>query len=246
MRKISSWAKAHIWQSRLIIVLIYLGLNVIGIFTGKLFTEIDISIPEFIVIGCLILTIFIWVIYPDKKVMTSNCKFPETYTFRKACDFSLGVITFVLIVYAGNKWQYLFIKTEKAQATKIIRIKDSSLNNHPLITNFLELIKREDISKLNNREKVKMVKEQIKKVKHDKDTSKEDKTLLIILSIVAALVLLFGLASLSCSIACAGSEALAILVALGGTFLIVLFLLKIIKKIKNRPEKTKEANNQEP
>jgi pilus assembly protein TadC len=147
-----------------------------------------------------------------------------------------------MIIYIGNNWQYLFINNEVAQASKIVRIsKDSAIKNNALIKNFVAKIKNTDISKLSQHEKIKLLKEQIRAIKHDKDTSKSNKTLLIVLSVVLALVLLFCLAILSCSISCSGSEALAVIVAIAGTFLIIFFLVRFIKHLSNRPEKKKEV-----
>jgi hypothetical protein len=139
-----------------------------------------------------------------------------------------------MIIYAGNHWQQLFIKTEAAQASKVIRIvKDSSVHNNSLIQNFISSINNKDVSKLSQREKMRIIKHQIKTIKQDKETSKSDKTLLIILSVIVALGLLFGLGALSCSIACGGAEALAAIVAIAGTFIIIFLLVRTIKRISN-------------
>ena len=45
MKKISYWAKHNIWQTRIIIVAIYVLLNVIGVFTGKLLNATSVIIP---------------------------------------------------------------------------------------------------------------------------------------------------------------------------------------------------------
>ncbi len=90
-----------------------------------------------------------------------------------------------------------------------------------------------DITKLTQKEKLRLIKKQIKTIKQNPETPKSDKTPLIILSVIAALFLLYGLAGLACSIECSGSEGLAILVALAGTFLIIFLLVKVIKRINN-------------
>lgn len=239
MKKISYWAKGHIWPTRFLIILIYILLNVIGIYTGKLLNEINIVIPQPYLIVCIISTIVLWSLYPDRKVKKQLPSF--SYFRRKLFDFSLGVITFLMIIYAGNNWEHLFLHNESAKASNIVKLsKDSSIYNVPLIKNFIASIKEMDVSKLSQREKIRLIKKQIKAINNDKETSKSDKTLLIILSILIAIGLLIGLAALSCSIACAGSEALAVIVALAGTFLIIFFLIKIIKHLSNPKDKKKE------
>ncbi|HUS01783.1 MAG TPA: hypothetical protein VMY77_08655 [Chitinophagaceae bacterium] len=239
MKKISGWARDHIWQARLIIVVIYILLNVIGIFTGKLLREVDVILPQGYLIGCLIFTIALWTWYPDKNSKSVSAP----YVRRKLFDFSLAAVTYLMILFAGNNWDHLFINSESAKASKIIRIpRDSVTTNNILIKDFITSIKNMDVSKLSQKEKIRLIKKQIKQVKQDNNTSKSDKTLLIVLSVLVALILLYGLAALSCSISCGGSEALAIVVALAGTFLIIFFLVKIIKRINNPRPKNKEEN----
>ena len=235
MKKISFWAKDHVWQSRLIIVGIYILLNVIGIYTGQLLREVNIILPQLYFTACIVITLVLWALYPHKKRGSGS----SSYARRKLFDFSLAAVTWLMIIFGGNNWQHLFINSESAKASKSIRIpKDSVANNNVLIKDFITSIKNIDVSKLSQREKARLIKQQIKKVKEDDTTSKSDKTLLIILSVLVALILLYGLAILSCSISCGGSEALAIIVALGGTFLIIFFLVRIIKRINNpRPKK---------
>lgn len=242
MKKISIWAKNHVWQSRLLIILIYILLNVLGIFAGKLLREINVIIPQLYFTACIIITILLWVLYPDNKNLKAGRKPSELYFRRKLCDLSLGAVTFLMIIYIGNNWESLTVKSESAYASKIIRIpKDSALSNHPLIKNFITSIKNMDVSKLTEREKIRIIKKQIKAVQQDNEKSKGEKTLLIILSIIIALGLLFALGALSCSIACSSSGALAIIVAVAGTFLIVFFLVRVIKRISNRPAQKKEG-----
>ncbi len=53
MKQISYWAKKHVWQSRALIVMIYILLNFLGIFTGKALNELNIIIPESYFIACI-------------------------------------------------------------------------------------------------------------------------------------------------------------------------------------------------
>jgi len=240
MKQISFWAKNHIWQSRLLIILIYILLNVNGLYTGKLLNEVNVIIPELYFIVCIIFTITLWIWYP-KKSAKQVVSASVLYTRRKLFDFSLGAVTFLMIIFAGNNWKHLFAKSETAQAFNIIHIpKDTVIYNNPLIKNFIAIIKSMDVNKLNQREKIRLIKDQIKTIKHDKGASKGEKTLLIALSIFIALFLLTSLSALSCSLSCSGSEALAIIVGIGGTFLIIFFLIRVIKRITNSHVKKRE------
>ena len=234
MKQISYWAKKHIWQSRLLIILIYILLNIIGIFTGTLLNEVNVFVPGIYFIACIIFTIALWIWYPHRQNANRSVKPSVLYTRRKLFDFSLGAVTFLMIIYAGNNLGHLFIKSESAQASNIIRFsKDTAIYNNPIIKNFITGIKSMDVSKLSQREKLRLIKDQIKAIKQDKENSKSAKILLITLSVIIALGLLYGLAALSCSISCSGSEALAIIVAIGGTVLIIFLLVRVIKRITN-------------
>jgi hypothetical protein len=239
MKKISFWAKNHIWQSRLIIVLIYILLNGIGLFTGKLLNDINVSIPEWSFMICMIFTVLLWIGYYTKTVKLLSCL--THYFRRKFFEFLMGLVTFLLIIYVGNNYKGVFI-TYRADAAFNIRHypKDSALLKNPLLSSFIASIKNRDVNKLSVKEKIRIINHQVKIIKHDNGTTKRQKTLLIILSILIAIILLMGLIGLSCNIACAGSEALAAIIAVGGTFLIIFFLHRVIKRISNPKIKKKE------
>lgn len=59
MKKISYWAKNHVWATRFLIILIYILLNIIGVFTGKLLSEINIHIPQPYLVACIIQFIYL-------------------------------------------------------------------------------------------------------------------------------------------------------------------------------------------
>jgi len=241
MKSISIWAKSNIWQSRMLIIVIYIFLNGIGITTGMLLSEINIHLPYAYFMALILITIILWINYPDKhqKRSFSSTSF---YVRRKTFDFLLGTVTFLFIVYAGNHLEQMNLETETATASVIVPLsKDSAILNHPLLKDFISSLKNREVSKLSQREKIKLIKKQIKAINRDSGTSKSDKTLLLILSILIAIGLISGLAALSCSIACGGAEALAVIVFAGGLFLIIFFLVRFIKHL-NKPILKKEES----
>lgn len=232
MKKISFWAKNHIWQSRLIIFLIYILLNGIGLFTGKLLSDINVNLAAQTLMICAIFTGFLWHGYYIKTV--KPFKYFTYYFRRKFFEFSMGLVTLLLIIYAGNNYKGSFINIQAYAASNTRHYSnDSAILKNPLISNFITSIKNTDVSKLSVKEKIRIINRQVKIIKHDDGTTKSQKTLLIILSILIAIFLLMGLTALSCNIACSGSEVLASIVAAGGIFLIIFFLIRIIKRIQN-------------
>ena len=239
MKQISFWAKNHIWPSRLLIITIHILLIVLAGYTGILLNELNIIIPTSCFIVVAIFTIMLWLNYPKHTRTSAVAKSSRSYYRRKLYDFSLGLTGFLLIVFAANKPALLSADTKNVYAKIVPGTIDTTLNNHPLIQDFIASIKSNDVSKLNEKEKLGLIKKQIKTIKHSKDTTPGQKTLLIILSIIIALTLLMCLAALACSAACAGSGALAILLFAGGGFLTIFFLVRIIKNISH-PRTKKE------
>lgn len=238
MKTISYWAKLHPVQTRILIVVIYIVLFGLGISTGRLLNEVDVTLPGLYLPICCVVLMGLWMGYPVKN---TRGYYSATYACRKFFDFFVGAITFLMVLYAGNNPQYPIIGQE-AMATRVVpNVKDPALMNHPLLKDFITSINGMDAAKLSEREKIKIIKKQIRKIQNDTGTSKGEKTGLIILSILVALALLLGLTALSCNLWCAGSGALAAIVAMAGTFLIIFFLIKIIKSIKNpKPKKQPE------
>lgn len=66
---------------------------------------------------------------------------------------------------------------------------------------------------------------------------KTKKTLLSILTIIVAIAVLFLVTALSCSIACSGAEALALLVGLAGLAGIIVLTRLVLRRIKFGPKK---------
>ena len=95
------------------------------------------------------------------------------------------------------------------------------------------------------KERKKLLKEQVRAIKNSKDPSNGGKAVLIILSVLVALLLIGLIASLACRIACGGSDALAVIVVLGGTALVIWLLIRVIRNINRKkikePEKAPSA-----
>ena len=76
------------------------------------------------------------------------------------------------------------------------------------------------------------------------DKEEGDKAGLLILAIVGAAGLFFLVAALSCSLACNGSDAAAIVVLLLGTAAIVLGLLAVIRSINRKKRQKTEIKTE--
>jgi len=72
-----------------------------------------------------------------------------------------------------------------------------------------------------------------------KEITESTANLLTILSFLAAIGLSILVGVLSCSLACAGSQALSVLVLIGGIPLVKIMLVKTLKRIRSQPRKIK-------
>ena len=69
---------------------------------------------------------------------------------------------------------------------------------------------------------------------------------LIILSVLVALGLVLLVTSLACELSCNGSEAAAVVLAIGGTALVVFLLIVVLKSLNRKYKKSKEKEVEMP
>ena len=170
------------------------------------------------------------------------------YVRQKTCDILLAGSTYLMIVYLDNHKEILFRYTlpfNRAMASNIILPKDSTVKTYKSIAAFSASMKDANGNYLKWKERKKLLKEQVRAIKNSKDPSNGGKAVLIILSVLVALLLIGLIASLACSIACGGSDALAVIVVLGGTALVIWLLIRVIRNINRKkikePEKAPSA-----
>jgi len=244
MKKISFWARTHKWSAQFIIVAIHIILLFIGYKTGILFSKVNVFVPSiafYILIGILLVTAFSYPLRSQKKQVSSF------YFRQKSCDFILAASSFCMIVYFGNHDKNIFIRNSEIQATVSHPVSvpgDSSLKTYKSIAAFKASLKDEHEKSLSLKEKKKLLFQQIKGIKKSKDTSPGGKVALIILSIIVAIGLIALLAALSCSIACAGADVLAIIVMALGTAGIIILLVRVIRNINGKRRKQKKDRPQ--
>ena len=244
MRKISYWAKAHKWPSRIIIVISFILLNILGIITGILFGQLDINISIEFLLVCFMIFLVAMATYPLKKGKRRKLNPHVSYIRQKICDFILAATTFCMLIYVGNHPDRLFQFYPSLNATVSNRSslpKDSLSKGYKSIKEFTALMKDENGNDLKWKEKKKLLKEQIKGIKKSNDLSDGEKTLLVILSVLVALGLIALITALACNLSCSGSDAAAVLVGVGGTALIIYLLVITIRSIHGKRKKQKRA-----
>ncbi len=244
MKKISVWAKHHVFAARCVIIISCLLLTIAGISTGILLNDLAVVIPS--VIGNLVILLYVGGVafYPfrsDKRKIGAN----RFYKKQKIADFVLALSTFLLIVFVSNhRFSNLRYFPALPTAAASSLPADSTVKTYKSIAAFSASMKDENGKTLKWKARKVLLKEQIRAIKRSNDKTKGEKVALIILSVLAALVLLSLVAMAACSLGCSGSEALAIIVGIGGTALVILLLVHLIRSITNKKKKAPAKEEQ--
>lgn len=244
MKKISFWAKAHVLQARLLIIISFSLLTCLGIITGVLLKDTGATFSPGTILAVVLLYVAGLVAYPSKATKRKKKNSVFFYRRQKTCDYLLAASTFCMIVFVSNRPGILFNYSSAVNATVPAMVelpKDSTVKAYKSIAAFNSSMKDANGNMLKWKEKKKLLKEQIRAIKKDSDMSKGSKTGLIILCVLVALGLLYLVAALACSLSCNGSEGAAILVTIGGAGLIALLLVVTIRAILGKKKKPKQA-----
>lgn len=247
MRKTSIWAKTHKWPARFIIIGSFIILNALGIFCGILLNDLNISLTTAFLLFFLGIYILGVLLYPAKWMKGKILSSTAFYIRKKSCDFILAAAAFGMFIYLGNHPEKIFQGYPSLNAAIVINPslpKDSITKGYKSISAFSASMKDKDGNQLKWKERKKLLKEQVRGIKKSNDLSKGQKTFLIILSVIVALGLLFLVASLACSLSCNGSDALAVIVGLGGTALIVFLFVLVMRSIQGKKKKKSSSQPQ--
>lgn len=238
MRTISYWARANLVKARIAIVLIKLLLWIMAYFVGRTLVELEIILPQLMGImaaGALVIIAILYPSLPDSKL--SKLQF---YWYQKSCDLLLGALTFILVVFITTN-QLPATGYSSTFATRPVNIRP----NQPTAEEILKSLEHRDKKTLTRQEK-RILKDEFKKqlkvfakANVTGDKHKADNAALIILTIVAAVGLLFLLAGLVCSLSCSGADAAALIVGLLGLVGIIWGTVAIINRISKGPKKRK-------
>ncbi|HYM93573.1 MAG TPA: hypothetical protein VET23_05490 [Chitinophagaceae bacterium] len=239
MKKISYWAKSHKWQTWVVIIVAFLILNTLGIITGILLQELEISVSVILMFICFFLYLAALIAYPSKSKKGKTLSRAAFYIKQKSCDFILAASTFGMIVYLANHPDRLFQSyptisaAVKAESSKP---KDSLAKGYKSIKDFSASMKDVNGNQLKWKERKKLLKEQVRNIRKSNELTNGDKTGLIILSVLVALGLIALVAALACNLSCSGSDAAAAIVGIGGTALIIFLLVLVIRNINKKKE----------
>ena len=240
IKQLSFWAKKHKWSSRFIIVFSFIILTLLGIATGFLFDSLNVTFSSLTLFATVLFFLLTWFKYPSGKKTTNALEKDRSYVIQKTCDLVLIGSTFIMFVYFGNQQSLpvnYFVLTSSAANTSSLP-KDST-RAYKSLDEFKKMMKDENGKPLKLKERKKLLSSQVKAIKNADDMSDGGKVALIILCVLLALVLAYGVAALSCSLSCSGSEGAAVVVAILGAAGIIFLTIVLIRGILRKSKKSK-------
>lgn len=251
MKQLSLWARNHKNPARLIIILSFIGLTITGLATGHLLSGLGVRISTAALWVSVTIYVAGLIFYPVRSFKENKGRSAFFYTRQKTCDGLLAASTFCMLVFFSNRPDQLFRYTSPLNATLPAPAelpRDSTLKTAKTIAAFSASLRDETGKSLKWKEKKKLLKEQIRAIKKDEGISDGGKVGLIILSVAAAIGLLYLVAALACNLSCNGSEGAALVLMIGGTGLIVFLLVVAIRAItkKNKSLKSSGTSPEDP
>ena len=234
MRKLSLWASDHPWTARVLIISLYIPLNLLGIITGDVLYDVGVIFPGSFILSLISIVLLLVFYYPSRNARSPG----SSYGKQKAFDFLLAMCTFCMVCFTGNQKN---VEHPFTLTTKVISVPVSTIQPSFPNSTFTEDPGKPKLSKKDSWKKKKTFFKQIRK--KYKDLSDGEKILLVFLTIVVAIGLIALLAALACSIACAGSEALAYVVFFLGTGAITFLAVHLIHKILRKRKKPVNKDN---
>jgi len=241
MRKISRWARTHAVSARIIIIVSHFLLVAIA------FTLSEQAIPQSIrfsqcwfyifIVGSLVAALY----YPRGN---AGNKSKWNYAKRKTFDLLVVLFGFCLYFLVASELNQPTTGSWSASALTIEKSPYKNPEAERLLKSFREG-QRHTFTKQEKRilrQEFNYQLEQYVKAKITGDKAKQDTTLPIILCCVAAVGLLFLVASLACSLDCGGSATGALLVGVLGTAAVIFGLVMAIKAINRKAQKKMTAD----
>lgn len=245
MKKISIWARHHIWPARIVIIISILILHILAVITGMLLFQLNIVLSPALLAISLAAYYIVFLLYPSKW-QKQNISSSLFYKKQKVCDALLAACSFTAVLFISNdQFQRIqYFSPVQASSNSLLPV-DSTIKGYKSIGQFSASLKTPEGKKLKLKERKKLLKQQVVAIKNDPDMSNSNKVLLIILSSIVALGLLGLVAALACGISCDGSVLGAILVGLGGTALVIFLLVVAIRAINGKKRKQKRKAMEE-
>jgi hypothetical protein len=222
MKQLSLWGFRHKWTARVLIVLSYLLLNCLALAVGDILFSYGIEASGFIVYATAAVYLAVFLLYPFYR---HRKEYKNYYRFQKTCDAILIATSFLLVTSAANlrhttNSPFHFPAAQAVVPIDIQPAKATAVAEKSKVKSLVKSFKGKLSSAL---QKIKA---------YYQSRSLGGQIALIFLAVVLAAALLYLVLALSCSIACAGSDGAAILVALLGSAGVIFLFVRALRGIR--------------
>lgn len=216
MIRISFWASKHQLAARALLAVFHIALFSATVFVAVLLDQINVHLHYTVPLVALGLLVASIILYPAERKTRS---FLKNYLKRKSCEFVFLWSTLICVCFVfNNDVRVSFFNSYQTLNGSFVSSKDKVTETRSKSNVFSKKTVKQQFKEL------------LKELKRSKKAS-GDKAGLIILTILGGLALTFVVLALSCSLACNGSEGLAIAVLIGGVAAVIFLMVFLIKKI---------------
>lgn len=243
MMELSRWGKNNPQKARGIIAISHTLLIINALFLGFFTSYKDIVFPKWVLIILPILFFGVYLSYPVKGIRAGL--FKHSWFRQKTHDVVLIFFYVIVIAIGFNRFASSPVTgsySSHVPTAQFIVHKNSSEVTNDKGTGIWQTLKQLK----------KEIKKEIKALKKDFKNKRKSKwstaaeILLFVGSLLVALILIWLVGALACSLSCSGMEGLAIIVLIlgwGGTILLtVLGIRKILKKTRIEKQKDNETS----
>jgi len=243
MKELSLWAQQHKWPARIILIFSHIALTLISIYWGFISFQKNIVINEAALYLLIIFYFLLYLLYPSGG---KQHFFQNTYKVRLLFHGAMAVCSVLLVVTYVNSLQHA---THMNTATaSVIKVRGTNPGyNNPEAERLVKGFQSGEIKKFSKSER-RILKEELKYQFHSYKKAKEahqkkDATnaVIIILTIIGALIMLYLVAALSCSLSCNGNEAASVIVLVLGVAAIIFGCVAIGRSLKKKKKATAPA-----
>jgi hypothetical protein len=223
-KMLTRWAKDNKWKARSTLAIMKVGAYAGFMFLGDNLYNSGIAVPEFVKIPTLAVLASAFVFYPSKYFSPRAPAF--RYRERKFYDATIFAAGAIVMLFTGNQYAITQRPADPVQTVARVTFTDSRSNAGSETFNNISIVKKQ-------------FKQKVKALQGDpkKEITRSNKTILTVVAVLVSIALTFGIAAISCSIACSGAEVAALVVSAGGVALVVWGLVATIRAIHKRPTK---------
>jgi hypothetical protein len=235
MKSLTRWSYDHPWPARILITVLHLLLALTAILFGTLLFSLDIYLPIEVKYGGITLFLVGTLLYPmrSSRLNLLACNYRNSRWVA-----GLLLVSSFIMISGGMNYRIQTVMQESPPPGEAYQVVPIVFKERPASRELQRRERRERREmRRDNRQRFRSWRSElrtaVKALRENTDSG--EKAILTILAVLGALVLLYGVLALSCSLACSGAEGAAYLVFFAGLGIIVWLLIVVIRRIHRGP-----------